>query len=91
MACLDIEGMYYKCDRCFSEYEFEQGVSSKSCGWPLMDHLYARRIRPNLGDFCNKCADEVAPLLYKLRDIDELRTCVNKLKGVINEKRNPRN
>ena len=87
MALLDEEGYFYKCDRCSIDFEFEQGVHDTGSFWPLLDHLYERRPNPKLGDFCLKCADEVAPLLYALRDIDEVTTFANKLMKAIYEKR----
>ena len=91
MSMLDEDGYFWKCDRCSITFEFEQGVHSTSRHWPLLQHLYAGRIGPDLGDFCLKCADEIAPLLYALRDIDEVTTSANKLMKVINEKRKQRN
>ena len=91
MALLDEEGYFYKCDRCSIKFEFEQGVHSKTNFWPLLDHIYSKRIKPNLGDFCLKCADEVTPFIYALRDIDEVTTSANKLMKVINEKHKQRN
>ena len=91
MSMLDEDGYFWKCDRCSITFEFEQGVHSTSRYWPLLQHLYAGRIGPDLGDFCLKCADEIAPLLYALRDIDEVTTSANKLMKVINEKRKQRN
>ena len=88
MALFDEENSIYECDRCSIVFEFGQGVHSGGHFWPLLDHLYAGRSRPSfLRDFCLKCADEVAPLLYALRDIDEVTTFANKLLKVINEKR----
>jgi hypothetical protein len=92
MARLDEEGYYYQCDRCKSNFsmnyeaKYDEGVTSDH-NWPLLKHLYANRIRPHLGEFCFKCADDIAPLLHALRDIDEVTTFSNKLAKAINEKR----
>ena len=93
MARLDEEGFYYQCDRCKSNFAMDYdnddcgGVHSEAYCWPLLDHIYAGRVRPNLGDFCLNCAYDIAPLLHALRDIDELTTFANKLMKAINEKR----
>jgi hypothetical protein len=91
----DEEGDFYQCDRCkinFSIYfdeEYDEGVTPSH--WPLLEHLYAKRQKPNVGDFCKKCEREIRPLIFILRDIDEVTTFLNKLKKAINEKRNQGN
>ena len=93
MARLDDEGFYYQCDRCKNKFAMDYdnddcgGVHAKKDDWPLLDHLYDGKPRPNLGDFCLNCAYDIAPLLHALRDIDELTTSVNKLMKAIYAKR----
>lgn len=85
MAMLDEEGEHYRCDRCGAEYDYDQEKHDieKFWGWTIFNN----RPKPRFADFCHKCAKEVTPLVYALRDVDELTIYVNKLERAINEKR----
>jgi hypothetical protein len=85
MAMLDEEGAHYKCDRCGAEYEYDD--EAHSFIFNFVHGIFRQRPHPDLPDFCQKCAKEVVPLVYALRDADELKLFVNNLERAINEKR----
>ena len=97
MTCLNPEEAYedggipiLQCDRCKKIYPWGKHGSG-SYAQPLIDHLWSGINRPkDMGDFCETCAKQVAPKIYALRDIHELKTYVNKLERTINETRSKR-
>jgi DNA-directed RNA polymerase subunit RPC12/RpoP len=85
MAILDKEGERIRCDRCGAEFLYDDDFHNFR--WVFVDRIFYRRPKPDLPVFCSKCAKEVAPLVYALRDVDELKLYVNNLERAINEKR----
>lgn len=81
-------GAITKCDRCYCIEKTNEKVFSIYGFWDRV--IFARRQRPQLGVFCFKCANEITPMIYVLRDVDELKLFVNKLERAINEKRKQR-
>ncbi len=88
MAMLDEEGELLKCDRCRCQMTYDESSHE------LQGDLWFRTIffslnRPKeiQGDFCRPCFAAMTPLVYRLRDICELRKFVNKLEKAIREKR----
>ena len=74
-----------KCDRCGSIFLYDDEIFQFT---DFVDStLFRRRPKPSLPDLCLPCAKEVSPLIYALRDIDELTLFVNNLERAINGKR----
>jgi hypothetical protein len=88
MARLDEDGIKYKCDRCGTEYLYND--DNLKFQQYLVRPLFYRRPTPDIPDFCNKCEKDVIPLVHALRDVDELKYYVNKLERAINAKRKQR-
>lgn len=92
----DEEALVIRCDRC-GEEEWDFGGDSPETGTGYRYEVVYRNIffrRPKMAveyDFCLKCAKEVVPFYWKLRDIDETNIYINKLKRAINERRRTKN
>jgi hypothetical protein len=77
-----------KCDRCAVEYLGDDS------DYEIRYEIWNRNIFYGVGktflpenDLCKKCAVEITPLIYRLRDIYELQTFTNKLQKAIYDKR----
>lgn len=85
----NIGGYITKCDRC-GKIEDTMDETLDLCRmWKI--EIFANRPNPKLGVFCYECAKAITPMVYMLRDVDELRLYVNNLERAINEKRKQRN
>ena len=86
MGILNEYGDHIRCDRCGKEVS---GIDNPEVDEFLDFHflvkreVFYRRPDPEIGWFCKKCAVEIMPLVYQLRDIDELRLFVNNLERAI--------
>ena len=82
---LDDDGEWLKCDRCKKVHHYTDG--GKNIQWNLWAfEIFHRRPKKDIQehDFCKKCAIEITPIVRQLRDVDELKRVVNKLRKVIN-------
>ena len=70
-------GNVIRCDRCQKIHDHENSDwSIRSTLW--YDIIFNNRRKPDIhADFCRECAIEVTPLVYHLRDIDELELFIN--------------
>lgn len=89
MAILDEEGDCIRCDRCGTITNYEgSGSEIKYNLWFFC--IFKGKQKPDVlhKDFCKKCASEITPLVYRLQDIFDLFTHINKLgKEITNGKR----
>lgn len=83
----DYRGEITKCDRCGKVERTKDETLDVLVLW---DRVFYRRSTPDLGVLCFECSKAVTPLVYTLRDIDELKLFVNNLERAINGKRNQR-
>jgi hypothetical protein len=77
------------CDRCGFMHHYTEGGMDIAHVWRY--EIFFKRPKPSVlySDFCKSCAIAITPIVYLLRDVDELWFYVNKLKRTINEhKRN---
>ena len=81
-----IGGYVTKCDRC-GKVEQTKDETLDLCGSVWDREIFAKRPKPNIGVFCYECAKAITPMVYALRDVDELKLYVNNLERAINEKR----
>ncbi len=81
-------GEITKCDRCGKIEKTKEESLDIDFLWK---NIYFGIKEPNLGIFCLECSKAITPLVYSLRDIEELKRFVNKLKRTIDEKRKQRN
>lgn len=90
MTILDGElGEVIRCDRCRKVHDYDH--SDFEIRLNIWGPLFKGRPWPDFGgDFCEECAKEITPLVFQLRDVDELKLFVNKLERAIREKRNQR-
>lgn len=84
-----------KCDMCgVTEIDdgsgTERGITSLREDWLF---IFKQRPKPDFfaDDFCDECANKLAPWVWQLRDIDELRLFVNKLERAIKDVEKLRN
>ena len=90
MPYLDVDedgtvgGYITKCDRCGKVENTKDETFDVKREW---DKIFYRRPQPRIGVLCYECSKAVTPLVYVLRDIDELKLYVNKLERAINDKR----
>lgn len=91
MPYLDVDkdgvagGYITKCDRCGKIEDTKEETIDLCQMW---DHeIFYRRPKPDFGVLCYGCSKAVTPLVYVLRDVDELKLFVNNLERAINEKR----
>lgn len=85
----DVDGEITKCDRCWIIEETDERTLDIEHFWKFT--IFRGRMKPDFGVFCYECAKKITPLIYSLRDIDELSLYVNRLKGEINVKRRNQN
>lgn len=91
---IDEAGDYIKCDRCGAEFHFDDNNGAFMEFWHFIRYvLFSGKHKPKPDyDFCFKCSKEVTPIYYALRDIEELKSYINKLeKAIKNAKRNKNN
>jgi len=81
-------GAITKCDRCSKVEKTTDKI------WEIIDmwdyKIFKNRPKIKLGVFCLACAVEITPMIYVLRDVDELNLFANNLNRAINEKRKQR-
>lgn len=84
-----------KCDRCGKiidtrtiegDNEYDKAFSIKRFWWR---EIFFKRPKDDAicADYCYECAKEVTGIVYELRDVDELRLYVNKLRRAIDERK----
>ena len=81
----DCTGEITKCDRCGEVERTKDETFEIRSLWDR--EIFYRRPKPDIGVLCCECSKAVTPLVYALRDIDELKLFVNNLERAINEKR----
>lgn len=84
-----VGGYITKCDRCAIIEETKKETINLKDFWRYV--IFRNRQNPDIGVFCYECAKAITPMMYVLRDADELRLYVNKLGRAISEKRKQRN
>lgn len=88
-------GEIRKCDRCgkVEKYEDDKELYCKSfeCDDFWQRTIFRGRQMEIFGDFCFSCMKKMTPIVFQLRDIDELTLFVNYLGRAINEKNRERN
>lgn len=88
-------GELLTCDRCGIDFNFDdenQKANDIQDYWIFEIFKGIEKPRELWMDFCAKCAVEVTPCVYALRDVVETKKSVNKLEKAIREqKRNSDN
>ncbi len=89
------EGQLLTCDRCRVDYDYDDDngkmheITNYWC-YEIFNNL--QKPRCLWGDFCTKCATEMTPFVYALRDVVETERFNNKLlKAIREQKRNSDN
>jgi hypothetical protein len=80
-----VGGYEMVCDRCGWVGATEGRALDVVSFWNY--EIFRSRKKPDLGVFCYDCCKAITPLVWALRDIDELQYFVNNLKRAINERR----
>lgn len=84
-------GQLLTCDRCKVDYDFDDddamGFKTKYNLWKWEIFKGIQQPKCLWGDFCSKCATEMTPFVYALRDVVETERANNKLLKAIREQR----
>ena len=80
-------GYITKCDRCGKIEQTQDETLLIQNHWYGLFYRLPKRYLEIIDAFCLECTQAVTPLIYRLRDIDELDLSLNKLTRAINERR----